>query len=109
MFYFLLIVVAFMLRANSFMHSGMVKASFRGIPLSRRSIMFAPEWTEGLNRAVSYGCYCSTYDEAIEQHKEVCQMVVENKIDLLLLLIESGTCNTSTYPLIFSNYLSNTV
>ena len=50
MFYFLLIVVAFMLRANSFMHSGMVKASFRGIPLSRRSMMFAPEWTEGFNR-----------------------------------------------------------
>ena len=186
MFYFLLIVVAFMLRANSFMHSGMVKASFRGIPLSRRSMMFAPEWTEGFNRfhlreavkelqlagklsllddkknksavkkkikgwtlpcyeldasktavpvtslwpeskviakdfvgkeikevstaflgvdhrfgrpdkgdkpilfetlvfkrpgAVSYGRYCSTYDEAIAQHKEVCQMVVENKID----------------------------
>lgn len=30
---------------------------------------------------VSYGRHCSTYNEATEQHKEVCQMVKEDKID----------------------------
>ena len=168
------------------MQSGMVKTPFRGMVLSRRSMMFGPEWFEGFNRlhlreavkelqlagklsvmddkkkksavkkkikgwtlpcyqldasktavpvnslwpqteviakdfvgkemkevstaflgvdhrfgrpdkgdkpilfetlvfkrpgAVSYGRFCSTYDEATEQHKDVCQMVVENKID----------------------------
>ena len=43
-------------------------------------------------------------DGGREQNRFQC-----GNVAFLLLLIESGTCNTSTYPLIFSNYLSNTL